>query len=704
MKTRQGLYSNTILFLSILTISLIGYNFINKNTVSALSGSEFRAGRIIDDSVMYDGNAMTIAEIQNFLNAKVASCDTNGTQQSSHWNDSAGRYYTRAEWGAANGYPAPYTCLKDYSENTASKSADAYCSSNYAGGSKSAAQIINDVARACGVSQKTLVVLLQKEQGLVSDDWPWSIQYRSATGFGCPDTAACDSTYYGFFNQVYNAARQFQRYVKQSSIFNYRSGTTSYIQYNPNASCGGTNVYIENPATAALYNYTPYQPNASALNNLYGSGDACGAYGNRNFWRMYNDWFGTTTAPLFSWQVVNQFAYTDATKATGRGLGNMMVGERAYLTLTAKNTGNFTWSNSGANPVFLGTSRSLDRRSIFADSTWPGFSRAAVMKEATVAPGANATFEFWITVPPGAAGNYSEYFNLVSEGNSWFPDTGLFYGIIVTKPVYTWDLVSQYAATDQTNATGRSLIDMEPGERVFVTLRMRNTGNMTWLNSGAHPVNLGISRPYDRLSYFFDSSWLGQNRPARMIESSVAPGQTGSFQFWMQVPDRPGSFYEYFTPLVEGVAWMPDIGLNFYGTIKSSQYSYSLQSQYAFSDSTKAQAIGLASLTQGQTVFIGFTVKNTGNITWRNSGNNPVNLGTSHPYDRLSPFFAGTWLGQSRPARMIESTVAPGQTATFEFNYKAPNKAGTYLEYFNVVMEGRSWMNDIGLNFNSRVL
>ncbi len=31
------------------------------------------------------------------------------------------------------------------------------------------------------------------------------------------------------------------------------------------------------------------------MNNLYGTGDGCSAYGNRNFWRMYTDWFGSTT-------------------------------------------------------------------------------------------------------------------------------------------------------------------------------------------------------------------------------------------------------------------------------------------------------------------------------------------------------------------------------------------------------------------------
>jgi hypothetical protein len=32
------------------------------------------------------------------------------------------------------------------------------------------------------------------------------------------------------------------------------------------------------------------------LANLYGTGDSCSAYGNRNFWRIFRDWFGSTYA------------------------------------------------------------------------------------------------------------------------------------------------------------------------------------------------------------------------------------------------------------------------------------------------------------------------------------------------------------------------------------------------------------------------
>jgi hypothetical protein len=257
------------------------------NTSYALSGSSFQAGRIIDDGVFFSGQTMSTPEIQAFLNSKVPACDTWGAQS---YNNTG---MTRAQWTAANGKPQPpYYCLRDaFFNGVPGKAADSYCGA-ISSGNKSAAQIIKDVSLACSINPQVLLVLLQKEQSLITDDWPWPRQYEAATGYGCPDTAPCDPEFAGFFNQVYYAGRQFQRYAKQAQIFNFRAGSISKILYNPNTGCGDSNVYIQNQATSGLYNYTPYQPNQAALNNLYGAGDSCSAYGNRNFWRMFIDWFG----------------------------------------------------------------------------------------------------------------------------------------------------------------------------------------------------------------------------------------------------------------------------------------------------------------------------------------------------------------------------------------------------------------------------
>ncbi len=229
-------------------------------TASA-AGSSFDPGNIISDENFYDGSAMTAAEVQQFLVSK------NGSSSS--------------------------TALRNYTQSTPSMPATSYCSA-YPGapGGESAANIIAKVGQACNFSAKAMLVLLEKEQSLVSMSSPTLGRLAAATGFGCPDTAPCDASYGGFFYQVYNAARQFQYYKANPYSFNHIPFATNNVLYNPNFACGSSAVYISNYATAGLYNYTPYQPNQAALSNMYGEGDGCSAYGNRNFWRMYTDWFG----------------------------------------------------------------------------------------------------------------------------------------------------------------------------------------------------------------------------------------------------------------------------------------------------------------------------------------------------------------------------------------------------------------------------
>lgn len=235
----------------------------------ALSGSQFDPGFIIHDAQFYNSDAMTEAEIQAFLASKSGTC-------------------------------ANTNCLDIYRQTTTTREATSRCERYVGGTNESAARIIFKVQQACGVSAKVILATLQKEQGLVTHTGPTDGRLRIAMGYGCPDTAPCDALYYGFYNQVYSAASQFQRYRMSPSSFRHRIGVQS-VYLHPNSfvvsppRCGTVTVNIRNAATAALYNYTPYAPNAAALNNLYGTGDACSSYGNRNFWRFFWDWFGDPT-------------------------------------------------------------------------------------------------------------------------------------------------------------------------------------------------------------------------------------------------------------------------------------------------------------------------------------------------------------------------------------------------------------------------
>lgn len=277
---------SAVAFVVVITISTLF-----SGNVFATDARNFNPGRIIDDAVFTNSDTMTVQQIQNFLNSKTV-CDTYGRKQSELGGG------TREQWLAARGISTPITCLRDYYENPGTGE------NNYGraipAGAISAAQIIYNYAQQFGINPQTLLVTLQKENGLITDEWPTPKQYSEAMGFGCPDNVApgapaCDPAYKSFSTQMYQAARHFRGYINNTSGWwiPFNTGNNS-IRWSPAASCGSSTFNIQNRSTVALYSYTPYRPNQAALNAQYGTGDSCSAYGNRNFYMYFSDWFGPT--------------------------------------------------------------------------------------------------------------------------------------------------------------------------------------------------------------------------------------------------------------------------------------------------------------------------------------------------------------------------------------------------------------------------
>jgi len=637
--------------------------FVHPSSAAAVTGSDWHPERIIDDSVFFNPNTMSSQDIQAFLNSKVPTCDTNGTQPIS-----PGSSTTRAQWAAANNKPGPpYICLKDYSDNNVPTMAgDSFCGP-ISGGSMSAATIIKAVSAACSINPQTMLVLLQKEQNLITDDWPWPIQYQAATGYGCPDTAGCDQSVAGFFNQVYYGARQYQKYAKQPQLFNYSAGQNSFVAYNPNSGCGGTNITMSNQATAGLYNYTPYQPNQAALNNLYGTGDGCSAYGNRNFWRMYWDWFGNPIGSEYAW-LIQSLSYSG-------GDNNLTVGYPETITLKALNVSRHPWYNyvSGNNPVRLGTWQPANGPSQFAHLNGSN-NRFADMQESEVDPNQVATFVFTIT--PTSAGSFVVPMNLVAENAAWMSWPGLSPTINVSSSPYQWQVDDVIYG----NGTGV----MDPGSTQLITVKARNTGNVTWSKSSGPPVRLATWSP-GRISSV-GNNWLSTTRVVDMNESSVAPGQVAGFQFYVKMPSG-GNYYEKLNLVAEGQSWFNDPGLTLFLHGRT----------YAWQPVWQSLSTGNPNIGRNQTFDITIKVKNTGEMSWKKTDPFLVKLGTTSPLNRGSAFYTPGWISDTRPAALIENTVSPGQEGTFTFNARTPTTPGQWYEHFSLVAEGIQWLNDPGL-------
>ena len=48
-----------------------------------------------------------------------------------------------------------------------------------------------------------------------------------------------------------------------------------------------------------------------------------------------------------------------------------------------------------------------------------------------------------------------------------------------------------------------------------------------------------------------------------MTEDIVSPGQNATFEFMITAPTTKDHYLEYFNPVVEGINWLTDIGLNY---------------------------------------------------------------------------------------------------------------------------------------------
>lgn len=188
-------------------------------------------------------------------------------------------------------------CLSGYHQRTPAVAASrGRCTRLAARPDDSAADIVWRVSQACKINPRVLLVLVQKEQSLLTH--PSASGYQKATGYACPDTAACNARYYGFFNQIYAAAWQFREYTLHPGQWRYRIGAVR-IAYHPGDECGSSVVRIRNQATADLYDYTPYQPDAQTFAHPDGPGGPCSSYGNLNFSRLYRHWFGDPLSVTF---------------------------------------------------------------------------------------------------------------------------------------------------------------------------------------------------------------------------------------------------------------------------------------------------------------------------------------------------------------------------------------------------------------------
>jgi glucose/arabinose dehydrogenase len=229
---------------------------------------------------------------------------------------------------------------------------------------------------------------------------------------------------------------------------------------------------------------------------------------------------------------------------------------------------------------------------------------------------------------------------------------------------------------------------LRPEATVSYTIHFRNTGDTTWVRgSPFRQVNLAVSgdstAPADA---GMAVNWLSANRVATTTETSVPPGAVATFTFTLRAPSTPGTYRLPLHPVLEGQQHLEDEGV-FVLVVSDPGLHSAWVSQTPY-----------PTLQPGQvSAPLNIVFRNTGTATWTKGVlGQEARLAINQDDAQWAPLGVN-WMSANRVAAQTEASVPPGANATFTFQVRAPQTAGTYSLHLRPVIDGTAWMEDQGV-------
>ncbi len=303
-------------------------------------------------------------------------------------------------------------------------------------GGRTAAQIIADAARSNGINPYVILATIQKEESIVDSNYNFDFRVTWAMGYGVCDNCSLDdprvSKYRGFTNQIDHGAWQLKH------NYNYWAVNGSAWHVGKTMVIDGLAVRFGSRGTSSLYRYTPHLHGNMNFVNIYNSYKTF-KYSYKFDKSSYKaDLIKAKLAKIAKGNQKKTAKVIDKTKLTKIGNdssanatfnaqfinkvepGILSPGQKYTIYAYFKNTGSIAWQNSGSNPVYLGNSDPRDRSSAFT-----GGNVRWRMLNSSVTPGRIGVFSIQITAP-SSTGAYTEKFQPLSEGATWFGNEAVF--------------------------------------------------------------------------------------------------------------------------------------------------------------------------------------------------------------------------------------------------------------------------------------
>ncbi len=256
-------------------------------------------------------------------------------------------------------------------------------------------------------------------------------------------------------------------------------------------------------------------------------------------------------------------------------------------------------------------------------------------------------------------------------------------------------------------------VSLLPGAAFTFEIKFKNTGSKTWRNDGANFVALATVEPEKHSSKLRHSFWEEPYRPARLLEKSVAPGQTGTFRFAIQAPTAEGVYNDTFQAVAKNLAWIEGTRFSLSVNVSKNtqtrpvsvapkpgvaptQTDYPVRDGAAYAATWVTDQVFAVQAKPGEIVEVTVEAKNAGTAAWRNTNSRFVSLYTVRPNYHASLFYAKGakgWKNETQIA-MTSLKASPGNTAKFTFAIQAPAKVGEYRENFRLAAEEYSWFKN----------
>jgi uncharacterized protein YkwD len=232
----------------------------------------------------------------------------------------------------------------------------------------------------------------------------------------------------------------------------------------------------------------------------------------------------------------------------------MQPASTTQATLLFRNTGTKTWTRGVAgSQVALGVNGdSASFSSLGMNVGWPSANRVAVQNEASVGPGAVASFTFALKAPM-SAGTVRIPLRPVVDGVAWLEDQGVFLPVTTVVDYHSrWVSETAFPTLRVGQISG-------PLSIVF-----RNAGSQTWVRGTlGQEARLAVNQDNAQWAGL-GVNWMSANRVAPQTEATVTPGGVGTFTFQVRAPMTPGLYAIHLRPVIDAVTWMEDEGVFLY--------------------------------------------------------------------------------------------------------------------------------------------